>query len=109
MITIKNEKQMKKYYEKKVNAYVFNDNVEFLCDVNVRANISARDINAYKIRARNIRARNIKADNITAYDISYYAVCCAENNIECNSIEAINPNSKHFVLKGELVVKGEKK
>ena len=109
MITIRNMLEMKEYYVKEVNTYEFNDDVEFLCDVYVRADISARDINAYNIKVDNIRARNIFARNIRANDISYYAVCYAENNIECNLIEAINSNSKHFVLNGKLVVKGRNK
>ena len=124
MITIRNMLEMKEYYVKEVNTYEFNDDVEFLCNVDVRAdisardikggninvhNISARDINAYNIKVDNIRARNIFARNIRANDISYYAVCFAYKNIECNSIEAINSNSKHFVLNGKLVVKGRNK
>ena len=102
MIFIRNKEEMKKYYVKQTNTYVFNDNVEFLFDVEVYANIKA-----YDIRAWNIKADNINAKNINALDISYYAVCFAYKNIECNSIKGRRKNAKHFVLDGELVVKGK--
>ena len=134
MITIKNEKQMKKYYVKKVNTYMFEDDVEFLCNINVEANIIAwdinakdilawnvfadditakeicvRNINAWCINADNITADNIKAEEIIAHNIIYYAICVAYNNIECNSINGRRANAKHFVLDGELIVGGNKK
>lgn len=149
MITIKNEKQMKKYYVKKVQTYVFKDDVEFLFDVNVEAhikafdikalnimacdikadninafNINAGDINAENIYAWNIKSWNIKANYINAFDInaddiitgnidadniSYYAICSAYDSIHCNSIEGRHPYSKHLVLSGKLIIKGDEK
>ena len=109
MITIKNEKQMKKYYVKKANTYVFEDDVEFLCDVNVEANIKALNINARNIYAYDIKALNINAWNINANNIIYFAVCFAYRNIKCNSIEGRFPNAKHFVLIGKLIIKGDEK
>ena len=60
------------------------------------------------MKANNIKAGNINAWNVNANDISYYAVCFAYNHIHCNSIEGRRENSKHFVLEGELIVRGEK-
>ena len=125
---------MKKYYVKKVNTYVFEDDVEFLCDVDVEANIDAwnikacniyaHDINALNveaydinsdtidandIRAMDIGAFEIKSWSIKARDISYFTVCYAYKDIECNSINGIIPNSKHFVLDGKLIIKGDEK
>ena len=131
MVTITNKEQMQKYYVKDesevVGTYVFEDDVEFLCNIDVKANIYAYnidarnikaeniyafDIGAWNIKTRNIEARNINAANIDALDIkandiSYYAVCLAHNNIECNSIAGRRENSKHFVLDGKLVVRGD--
>ncbi len=77
-------------------------------------NINANDINAWNITSWDIKARNIEtldinADDINARDIiakniSYYAVCYANYNIKCKSIEGRRYNSKHFVLDGKLEV-----
>ena len=117
MITIRNKDEMQKYYIEEVDMYAFNDDVEFLFDVETDSSISAVNINANDIVANNIYAWNIKAHNIndaniSAYnidadDISYYAICYAYNSIKCNSIKGTRENSKHFVLDGELIIKGE--
>lgn len=127
MITLRKREEMKKYYVKEVNTYVFENDVLFLFDVNVNSNIkaydimggnikvidiSARNISSDNINACNIKANDIKADdisalNIKANNIDYYAVCFAYVDIECNSIKGRRPNAKHFVLDGELIVKGE--
>ena len=162
MLIIRRKEEMEKYYVKEVNTYVFNDNVEFLFDVEVDShinawriyannicawnidacnidanNIKAYDIDASDIDAHNINAHNIdacditandidawnieagdiytwnisacdiKASDIRANDINYSAVCYARYNIECNSIKGKFTNSKHFVLEGKLVVRGE--
>ena len=103
MITIENKEEMEEYYVKEINTYVFEDDVEFSFNVEVKANITAGDINAF-----DINAWNINAWNINAYNINYWAVCVAYNNIECKSIKGRRKNSKHFVLDGELVVGGKK-
>ena len=143
MIKIRNMEEMEKYYLKETNTYVFEDDVEFLCDVNVKSNLKAFGINAYGINAYNIYACDINADDIDAWDIkarnvkawevnaweitahnirvhkiealdidayniSYFVLCFAYYNIHCNSIRGRHPNSKHFVLEGELIVRGEK-
>ena len=135
MIILKNKEEMKKYYVEETNTYVFNEDVEFLFDVEVDANIYACDIHvhgdikAYDINVMDITANNINSDtidasdiramdidacdikswSIKARDISYFTVCYAYKDIECNSIKGAFSNSKHFVLKGKLIIKGDEK
>lgn len=108
MITIEDMKEMKEYYVEETNTYLFEDDVEFLFDVNVLSNIDAYNISANNIDAWNINAVNIDALNINANTISYYAVCFANKSIHCNSIQGRRANAKHFVLDGELIVGGKK-
>lgn len=69
-------------------------------DIKTLLNIEANDINA-----RDIKALNIEADsNINARNIDYFAICCAYQNIKCNSIKGRRENAKHFVLDGKLEV-----
>ena len=70
-------------------------------------NIDAWNINAMNINAKDIIADDINANNIEANEISYRAVCFAYKNIICNRIKGRRENSKHFVLDGELIVKGD--
>ena len=108
MITIEDMEEMKEYYVEETNTYLFEDDVEFLFDVDVLSNIAAYNIYADNIDAWNINAANIEALDIKANDISYYAVCFAYKNIECNTIKGRRENSRHFVLDGELIVGGKK-
>ena len=117
--------EIQKYYDKKSNTYIFIEDDEmidvvvFNFDLDVEANIDAKDIDALNIDALNIDACNIDASdikainieawdinawNIEAQDISYYAVCFAYNNIKCKSIIGRRNNSKHFVLDGKLEI-----
>ena len=132
--------EIQKYYDKESNTYVFKEDGKYITlivfnfDLNVEANIRARDINAlninvwnvdawdiktWDIKARdinvwgidadNINVCNIKADyinsnNINADFINYYAVCFAYKNIKCKSIKGRRHNAKHFVLDGKLEV-----
>ena len=117
MIILRNREEMEKYYVKEVNTYVFKDNVVFLFDVKIMShirawNINARniismDITANDIMACDIMAWNIKSRNINARVINYDEVCYAYYNIHCNSIKGRFQNAKHFVLDGELIVRGE--
>ncbi len=121
-----NLEEIQKYYNKETNTYVFiEDNryidlVVFNFDLDIKADIEAKDIkaciinskdinaldiNAICINAEDINASNINAYNIYANDISYCAVCFAYNNIKCKSIKGRRKNAKHFVLDGTLDVK----
>lgn len=74
----------------------------YALNIDVAGNITAWHIGAKNINAYDINVRcNIDADNI-----SYYAVCVAYDGIRCNSINGKRENSKHFVLDGELIIKG---
>lgn len=120
-----NLEEIKKYYIKEINTYVFKENGEYIdvvifnFDLDVKANIDAMNINAWNINAyninawdinaldiiaKNINASNIDASNIDANNISYFAVCFAYNNIKCKSIKGRRSNAKHFVFDGTLEV-----
>lgn len=68
--------EIKKYYDKKTNTYVFKENDEYIYIINfgfnldIESNIDAWDIDADNIRARHISAQNIVADSINAEKIS---------------------------------------
>ena len=121
--------EIEEYYDEKSNTYIFKEDgkyidlVVFNFDLNIQANIDAKNIDAYNIDALNIDACNIDASdikamnieawdinawNIEAQDISYYAVCFAYNNIKCKSIKGRRNNSKHFVLDGKLEVENDR-
>ena len=121
--------EIEEYYDEKSNTYIFKEDgkyidlVVFNFDLNIQANIDAKNIDAYNIDALNIDACNIDASdikamnieawdinawNIEAQDISYYAVCFAYNNIKCKSIKGRRNNTKHFVLDGKLEVENDR-
>ena len=97
--------EIEKYYDKKLSTYIFYEDedlidlVIFNFNLNVAANIIAKDI----------KALNINAWNIDACDISYWAVCFAYNSIKCKSITSKRENHKHFVLDGKLEVEEDEK
>lgn len=125
--------EIQKYYDKETNTYVFKENGKYIdvivfgFNLNIKANIDAYDITAYDITAYDINARDINALNISAYNINAedisaseieacdinalnincYAICFANEDIVCNSIEGRRHNSRHFVLDGKLEVKDE--
>lgn len=120
--------EIEKYYYEKSNTYVFKEDgyyidlVVFNFNLNIQANIDAKDIGALNIDALNIDACNIDASdikamnieawdinawNIEAQDISYYAVCFAYKNIKCKSIKGRRNNAKHFVLDGKLEIEND--
>ena len=117
--------EIEEYYDEKSNTYIFIEDDEYIdlvvfnFDLDVEANIDAKDIDALNIDALNIDACNIDASdikamnieawdinawNIEAQDISYYAVCFAYKNIKCKSIKGRRDNAKHFVLDGKLEI-----
>ncbi len=115
-----NLQEIEKYYDEKINTYVFKEddryidlvifNFDLKIDSNIDAcnidacNIDVYNINAWDINALDINADNINAVNINANNISYYAVCFAYKNIKCKSIKGRRKNHKHFVLDGVLEV-----
>ena len=85
--------EIQKYYDDKTNTYVFKENDEYIdlvvfrFDLDVKANISARDINIHNIYARNINAWDINTWNIKARDIHIIGDINA-NDIKANDIQA---------------------
>lgn len=71
-----NLKEIKKYYDRKTNAYVFKegnkyiDLVVFNFDLNIKSNICAQQLEARNINACNINAWNVNAQDIRACDIN---------------------------------------
>lgn len=127
MIIINKQEDMEKYYDEKTNTYVFNGDVTFTCDINIRSGIDAYSINANNIKAYDIKAfymyaRNINADNINAtsinandiygnnidvnyiiaQDISYYSFCIATNTFKCKKIVGRRENSIHKCLDNDI-------
>lgn len=100
--------EIQQYYDERANTYIFKLNndeyinkVVFNFDLNVDANIDARDIEAHNIKAYNIyachiNATEIRADNIYAYMIKAYYVNSCDitsdfiyvNNLNASDISA---------------------
>ena len=122
MITINNLEEMIKYYDKKTNTYVFDDDVGFNINIEVESNINAynieakniyardinaRDINAWNIDVCNINANDIKAKNIDAFDINardinYFAYCIVYYTFKCKSVKSSRDNSICICLYGKI-------
>ena len=102
MITINNLEEMKKYYDKQTNTYVFDDDVEFIIDIKVESDIKAWDIKALDINACNINACDIDAYNINANDIKYCAYCIAYHTFKCKSAKSSRDNSICKCLDSEI-------
>ena len=51
MIEIKEIKELEKYYNQKINTYIFHDDVYFGINIKIDANIDACDIKAWDIDA----------------------------------------------------------
>ena len=102
-----NLEEIKNYYEEKSNTYVFKENDEYIdlvvlnFDLDVRANIEAkdikgqdimvqdvcvRDITAEDIESWNIMARDIKAEDVVASDMNI-------SNIKAMDIDACDINA----------------
>ena len=120
--------EIQKYYDKKRNTYIFEEDGNFLgliifrFDLKVEANIWAlniiggdikalnitaldircEDINAVDIVAGNINANNIKARNIDAYDID--AVDIIARDIDINNIKARSINAEEITCNVQCVV-----
>ena len=86
--------EIQKYYDENTNTYVFRENdryidlVKFNFDLNVNANIDARDIKAGNIKAIDIDALDINADDINACDIN--ASDINARNIDAENIDALD-------------------
>lgn len=127
MLTFNNLEEMQPYYNARLGAYVFNDDINIKFDLSIKSdikahdisaininayNIDAIDINACDIKAHNIIATSIKADdivatNIDASDISFYACCVTYESLVCNTIEGRRKNSYYKCLDSEVVIRNE--
>lgn len=82
--------EMQKYYDEKTNTYVFTqyDLVVFDFNLDVEANIKARNIDVYNIKTHNIDAYDINACNIDAYNIT-------ANDINASDVDAMDVNARN--------------
>ena len=70
-----NLEEMKEYYEERTNTYVFRENDEYIdlvvlnFDLEVQANIEAKDIKGKDIMVQELNARDIAAEDIEAWNI----------------------------------------
>lgn len=107
---INNLDEMKKYYDKNTNTYIFKENGDYIdlvifhYNLKVASNIDARDIyvcninvvniNAHNIDASDVIAVSIKVNNINAYDI---VVCDIDaHNIDANDINTLDIKA-HYI------------
>ena len=86
--------EIKKYYDKETNTYVFKENnvyidlVKFNFNLRISANIDACDIKARNIKAYNIDAWDINVNDINACDIN--ATDISARNIDAKNIDALD-------------------
>lgn len=66
MIEITNKEQLKHYYIKEINAYVFDDNIDISIDLTIDSSIYALNINSKKLDVLDINASNISSHEINA-------------------------------------------
>ena len=99
-----NLKEIEKYYDEKSNTYIFKEDDEYIdivvfdFDLDVKANIDAKDIKAWDIKAWDIIACNIDVYNINANNINVYNIYALDiiacdinvNDIYAVDIKAIN-------------------
>ena len=109
MIVINNQEEMKPYYNKETNTYIFSENnrlidIKIDFDLNIKCNIEARnieswdiksgDINAWDINACNIDSGDIKSCNIKSGDIKAWDINA--RNIKAGDIKAVNIKSNNI-------------
>lgn len=115
-----NLKEIKKYYDRKTNTYVFKEDnkyidlVVFNFDLNIKSNIYAQqlearninacninawNVNAQDIRACDINARNINARDINAWDIRASRIRARDINAnDINSFSIVADNINYFAV-----------
>lgn len=93
--------EIKKYYDKKLSTYIFYEDkdlidlVIFNFNLNVAANIIAKDIKTLNINAWNIDARHIEANNIDSVG-NIDALNINANDIKANDIKANDINANNI-------------
>ncbi len=115
MKVIQNNEELKSYIVD--GAVKFDEDI--ICDfnINIDADLKARNIEAGNIKCYNLNADtvgalsvyandmscwNIDAISINARNISYYAFCIAYKSFVCNSVKGRRNNSIHKCLDGEI-------
>ena len=104
---------IQQYYDERANTYIFKinndeyiDKVVFNFDLNVEANIDAREIEAHNIKAFDINARCINAHDIRAYNIYAYMINANYVNscdIASNFIYVNNLNASDIIGASEII------
>ena len=93
--------EIEEYYDKKLSTYIFYEDkdlidlVIFNFNLNVAANIIAKDIKALNINAWNIDARHIEANNIDSVG-NIDALNINANDIKANDIKASDINANNI-------------
>lgn len=102
-----NIEEIKKYYDEKTNTYIFKEDddlidlVVFNFNLNVSANIRARDIKALNIKALDIKSWDINANNIKSYDIDALDIKARDifaENIHAHKIIANDINALNIIV-----------
>ncbi len=81
-----NLKEIKKYYDRKTNTYVFKEDnkyidlVVFNFDLNIKSNIYAQQLEARNINTCNINAWNVNAWDIGACDVNAWDINARDIN-----------------------------
>lgn len=98
-----NLEEIQKYYDKKRNTYIFEEDgnylglVIFSFDLNVRANIRALNIIGGDIKILDIKALDIRCVDIDALDI---VVCnISANNIKARDINAVDIDATDVIAR----------
>lgn len=104
-----NLEEIEKYYDKKTSTYIFYEDKDFIdlvifnFNLNVAANIIAKDIRALNIDAWNIDARHIEANNINSVGnigaLNINANDINANDIKANDINANNINTNDIIAR----------
>ena len=99
--------EIEKYYDKKLSAYIFYEDKDFIdlvifnFNLNVAANIIAKDIQALNIDAWDINARHIDVNNIDSIGninaLNINALNINANDIKANNIKANDINANDII------------
>ena len=101
--TFYNLEEIQRYYDKKRNTYIFEEDgnyfglVIFSFDLNVRANIRALNIIGRDIKALNITSLDIRCGDINALDI--VAGNISANNIKARDIDAFDIDATDVIAR----------
>ena len=101
--TFNSLEEIQKYYDKKRNTYIFEEDGNYLglvifnFDLNVKANIRALNIIGRNIKVLNITSLDIRCGDIDALDI--VAGNINANNIKVRDIDAFDINAANVIAR----------